>query len=669
MAKEKEYDSSQIKVLKGLDPVKQVPGMYTRTISPNHIVYEVIDNAQDEALGGYATKIFVKIIDDETILIEDNGRGIPVDVMAEEEGKTAVEVIFTSLHSGGKFDKESGGAYDFSGGLHGVGVSVTNALSKSVDVKIKKNGKEYSIGFEDGYLTKPLKELGKVDKNFNSTTVIVKPDLKYFDNPLNVEELKNYIRVKSALLNGVEIVFQNKEEEPIVWNYNNLKEYLITESNNLNQETYWKTSKEEITANDTDNLWNFKYYLEDTNTIGTKGEGLDVVIGFLEEGKRIHESFVNLISTLDGGTHVRGLKTGLFEGLKSYMNHYNLMPSKLTLDSEDLWSRTSFVLSTKLIKPKFASQTKEKLSSETSAKLVGGLIKDNFELWLNENQGFAKKLAEMVIDNANKRTKTEIKTDRKKTNGNAVLPGKLTDCVNTNPEKTELFICEGDSAGGGAKQARDRDFQAIFPIKGKILNTWEVDRNKLFDSETIENIAIIIGIEPHHISDNIDISKLRYGKICTMCDADVDGRHIEVLLMTLFLRHFPKIITEGHLYIARAPLYRVDYPSNKKSKNKLDKKEYIQDEEELEKLMKKLKRDFSDESIKITRFKGLGEMNPEQLWETTMSPEGRYLIQISLDKDYIESDENSFNLLMSKKESKKRKDWMEENGNKVEVDV
>ena len=584
---QKEYSSSQIKVLKGLDPVKKVPGMYTRTTSPNHIVYEVIDNAQDEALGGYANKLLVKVIDDNTVLIEDNGRGIPVDFM-EEEGKSAVEVIFTSLHSGGKFDKEEGGAYDFSGGLHGVGVSVTNALSKSVKVRINKNGKSYAIDFADGYVVSDLKETGKVDKSRNKTSVEVVPDLTYFDNPLNIDELKNYIRVKSALLNGVEIVFQYKEDEPISWNYSTLKDYLLTESNKINEETYWKTEGDESVANVDSNLWNFKYYLPETNTIGSKGEGLDVVIGFLEEGKRIQESFVNLISTLDGGTHVRGLKSGLFEGLKSYMNNYNLMPAKITLDSEDLWSRTSFVISAKLLKPKFASQTKEKLSSETSAKLVSGLIKDNFELWLDENPIFAKKLSEMVIDNANRRNKAEIKTDRKKSNGNAVLPGKLTDCVDTNPERTELFICEGDSAGGGAKQARDKEFQAIYPIRGKILNTWEVERSKLFESETIENIAIVIGIEPHGVRDNIDMSKLRYGKICTMCDADVDGRHIEVLLMTLFLRHFPQIVTNGHLYIARAPLYRVDYPSSKKSKNKLDKKEYIQNEEDLDKLLKKL---------------------------------------------------------------------------------
>lgn len=666
---ESNYDSSKIRVLKGLEPVKKVPGMYTRTENPNHIVYEVIDNAQDEALGGYAKKISVEMPDDETICIEDDGRGIPVDAMAEEGGKPAVEVIFTSLHSGGKFDKKDGGAYSFSGGLHGVGVSVTNALSLSLDVKVKKDGREYEIGFAGGDVVKELKDVGKVQKGITGTRVTVKPDPKYFDSPLvNVEQLKNYLRVKSALLHNVEISFKRGEDEATTWSYPSLKDYLTSESDKTNRgETYWLGLADDQPPGNSDFIWDFERYLKDSS-IGADGEGLHVVVGFVSEGKRVAESFVNLIPTLNGGTHERGLKNGLFEGLRSFMNFYNLTPAKLSLESDDLWSKTSFVLSSRILEPSFQGQTKERLSSESAARMTTALVKDNFEHWLNDNPDFGKRLAESVIQNAQRRVKMEIPIDRKKNVGGNILPGKLTDCLETNAEKTELFICEGDSAGGGAKMARDKNFQAIFPIRGKIMNVWEVERAALFESETIENISTIIGIEPHGSEDEVDFSKLRYGKICTMCDADVDGRHIEVLLLTLFLRHFPQVVERGHLYVARAPLFRVDYPSSKKSK-KADKKAYVQDEKDLERLVKKLKKDFGDESIKISRFKGLGEMNPAQLWETTMSPEGRCLIKITLDKDHVESDMTAFNLYMSKKESKKRKEWMEENGNKVEVDI
>jgi topoisomerase-4 subunit B len=666
---ETNYNASKIKVLKGLEPVKQLPGMYTRTDNPNHIIYEAIDNAQDEALGGHANKIIIKMPDPYTVIVEDNGRGIPIDIMEEEGGKSAVEVVLTSLHAGGKFDKAGEGAYNFSGGLHGVGVSVTNALSSSLEAIIKKDGKSYRIAFENGDLVSPLTEIGKVPKSQHGTCIIAKPNPKYFDSPIvNVEQLKNYVRVKSALLHDVEISFQFMDDEPILWSYPTLSDYLVSESNKINHEgTYWHNTDEDPVPNNTKYLWNFESYLK-KSTLGEDGEGVNLVLGFLQEGKRITESFVNLIPTLNGGTHERGLKNGLFEGLKSFMNFNNLTPQKLNLEAEDLWSRVSFVLSAKLLEPRFQGQTKEKLSSESAAKMVLGLIKDNFEHWLNDNNEFGKKLSEMVIQNAQKRTRMEQPVERKKSTGANILPGKLTDCTETNLERTELFICEGDSAGGGAKMARDKLYQAIFPIRGKILNVWEVEQHKLFDSETIENISLVIGIPPHTTEDKVDFSKLRYGKICTMCDADVDGRHIEVLLLTLFLKHFPQVVLKGHLYVARAPLYRVDYPSSKKGK-KADKKEYIQDEQQLDKLLKNLKKDFSEDLIKISRFKGLGEMNPQQLWETTMSPEGRHLIQITMDKDHMDSDIESFNLYMSKKEAKKRKEWMEEKGNTVEVDV
>ena len=671
------YDASKIKVLKGLDPVKKVPGMYTRTENPNHIIYEAIDNAQDEALGGYSDRISVEMPDPYTIIIEDSGRGIPVDLMKEEGNKSAVEVIFTSLHSGGKFDKkEGGGAYAFSGGLHGVGISVTNALSKVIEVTIKKDCKEYAITFEDGFVTKNLKQVGVVKKTEHGTRVLVRPDPKYFDNPVvNVEQLKSYLKVKSALLKGVSVSFKYMDEDVIVWSYDSLKDYFMNEASKLNNGGigFWKTELSDLDDytpdlnNIKDYIWNFEHYLKGSS-LGEDGEGLHVVLGFISEGKRFNESFVNLIPTLSGGTHERGLKNGLFEGLKSFMNFYNLMPQKLNVESDDLWAKVSFVLSLKLLEPRFQGQTKERLSSESAARMTTAIIKDNFEHWLNENKEFAKKIAEMVIQNAHKRTKSELVVDRKKTVGTNILPGKLTDCLETNNEKTELFICEGDSAGGGAKMARDKNFQAIFPIRGKILNVWEVDRENLFESETIENISTVIGMLPHSLTDTLDFSKLRYGKICAMCDADVDGRHIEVLLLTLFLKHFPQIVMKGHFYIARAPLFRVDFPGTKRGK-KADKKQYVQDEKELDLFVKKLLKDFDEDVIKISRFKGLGEMSPEQLWETTMSPEGRNLIKITLNEDHIADDLSAFNLYMSKKESKKRREWMEKSGNSVEVDV
>ena len=667
---ENSYTSSQIRVLKGLEPVQLRPGMYTKTDDPNHIIQEVIDNAQDEALAGYATKIFVKI-DGDYISVADNGRGIPVDIMKDQDNKSAAEVIFTELHSGGKFDKADGGAYSFSGGLHGVGVSVTNALSLELKAVIKKDGKIHSIKFENGTLSEPLSVIGKVDKKDTGTCIIVKPDPKYFEDPkVNIDFLKNYLRVKSALLKGVEITFQVNDAEPISWSYNDVTEYFVAESSKINgKEVFWLNLEETAVANKTDFLWKYEYYLPEDSSLGKKGEGLNLVMGVLEEGKKFSESFVNLIPTLSGGTHERGLKNGLFEGLKSFMTHYNILPPKVSIETEDLWNKTSYVLSTKILDPAFKGQVKESLSSPSAAKLIDGLVKDNFELWLNENIKFAKRLAEFVISNAQQRSKAETKVERNRT-GNNALPGKLTDCSDNDPTKTELFICEGDSAGGGAKMARDKNYQAILPIRGKIKNTWEVLTANLYDSsETIQNIAIAIGVQPHSMEDNVDLSKLRYGKICTMCDADVDGRHIEVLLLTLFFRHFPRLVLKGHLYVSRAPLFRVDSPSNKKSKNKLDKKDYVQDEKELEKLLVKLRKDFEDESIKISRFKGLGEMNPEQLWETTMNPESRRLIKITLNEDHIDADLDSFNLYMSKKEAGKRKEWMEENGNKVEVDV
>lgn len=668
---DKEYNGSQIRVLKGLEPVQLRPGMYTRTDNPNHIIYEVIDNAQDEALAGHATKIFVKMIDDETIMVEDDGRGIPVDIHPDM-GKSTAEVIFTQLHAGGKFDKESDGAYDFAGGLHGVGVTVTNALSNELKAIIKKNGKVYSIGFKNGELVEELKEIGTVAKKDSGTTVIAKPNPKYFDNgKVDINQLRDYLKVKAALLEGVKVSFQTGDDEPITWNYSGIQDYLVSESSKLNHnETYWLNLEEVAAPNQTQYIWTFEQYLKEKNTLGNKGEGLKISIGFLEEGKRFTESFVNLIPTISGGTHERGLKTALFEGLKSFMEHYALMPKNLSIESDDLWQKISFVLSMKILEPKFQGQTKDRLTNAEAPKLVNGLVKDNFELWLGDRVDFAKKLVEHVIENAQKRTRAEVKVERKRGGGNTTLPGKLADCEENNPEISELFLVEGDSAAGSSKMGRNKNFQAILPMRGKILNTWEVDTSDLFNPGTIQDIATAIGIPPHSLEDNVDFGKLRYNKIAAMCDADVDGRHIEVLLQTLFLKHFPQVVKKGHFYVAKAPLFRIDYPSNKKNKSKLDAKAYVQDEKEKEDFLRKLtKNGISEEFTKVSRFKGLGEMNPEQLWDTTLNPESRTMIRIVFDEDHLEAEVSTFNLLMSKKESKRRREWMEDKGNTVEIDA
>lgn len=677
MSKNQDYNASSIGVLDGLEPVQHRPGMYTRTEDPNHMIYEVIDNAQDEALAGYATKLLVHVVDDETVLCSDNGRGIPVDEMMDKvtgkpTGQSAIEVIFTKLHSGGKFNKnDEESAYRFSGGLHGVGVSVTNALSNVLKAIVHRDGYEYTIEFRNGVIHQKLTQGQKLkDKKDTGTCIISQPNPKYFDNPkIQVPALKNYLRVKSALLKGVEITFKYKEEEPITWNYNSITEYMLSEmSSNSSEPPQWLTKTDEE-VDGTAYLMHISKYLSEKTNYGEKGEGLEAVIGFLTSGKKYTESFVNLIPTLNGGKHEHGLRAGLFEGLKSFMNLYSLMPKNLNIEADDLWSKVSFVLSSRLLDPQFQGQTKERLSSEQANKLTSAMVKDFFELWLNERVDFARRLVDLVITNAQKRTRAEIKIDRKR-NSSTTLPGKLSDCEVDDPTKAEIFLVEGDSAAGSGKMGRDKDFQAILPMRGKILNTWEVDSHKLFETKTVEDIAIAIGIAPHKLNDTVDFSKLRYNKICAMCDADVDGRHIEVLLTTLFFKHFPQVIAKGHFYIAKAPLYRVDYPSSFRPKGKLDAKEYIENDEKLNAFKQTLfKKGLNDDCIRVSRFKGLGEMNPEQLWDTTLNPETRNLIRILIDPDHINADEETFTLLMGKKEANSRKKWMEAEGSSIEVDA
>lgn len=669
MKQQTTYDASKIGLLKGLTPVQLRPGMYTRTENPNHIIYEVIDNAQDEALAGFANMISVHVLPDDSVMISDNGRGIPVDRMSaekDEKCRTAIEVIFTELHSGGKFEKtEENSAYDFSGGLHGVGVSVTNALSTELKVEVCRDGKKYGIIFNDGVVVKDLHVIEKSGVKENGTTVVSKPNPKYFEKgKLDIEALKNYLRVKSALLKDVRIVFKYHDDESLEWKYDSVLEYMKSESELLGGGSVVWMGQNGVPA-----FLNIAKFAETASSLMAKGEGMECAIGFLEEGRRFGESFVNLIPTIGGGKHESGLKNGLFEGLKAFMGHYNLVPKGLNIESDDLWSRLSFVLSVKLLDPHFQGQTKDRLISEQANKIVLTLAKDYFELWMNEHVEIGKQIAEMVISNAHRRTKSEIKIDRKRGGSNTTLPGKLSDCQSNDPMSSELFLVEGDSAGGSAKMGRDKVFQAILPLKGKILNTWEVDTIKLFETTTIEDIAIAVGVPPHDLTSQLDWSKLRYGKICAMCDADVDGRHIQTLLLTLFFKHFPQLVQRGHVYIAQAPLFRVDCPSSKRTR-KLERKIFAAEEKELERILTKLEKEgIEREWVKVSRFKGLGEMTPIQLWETTMEPNARTLIKITLDKDHMNIDVEMFNLLMSKKNAERRKEWMEEKGSTVEIDI
>lgn len=638
------YSEASIKVLKGLEPVRQRPGMYTRTENPCHIVQEAIDNASDEALAGFADKIEVVLHQDNSVTISDNGRGIPVGIHPEE-GIPTVEIVFTRLHAGGKFDKKTGGAYSFSGGLHGVGVSVTNALSKRLEVNVMREGGIHRIAFENGEVAEPLEKTGTCGRK-TGTTLHVVPNPVYFDSPvIPLNDLERLLRSKAVLLPNVSVSLAiEKTGEKKTWNYpEGLKGYLVE------------------MLDDTETVIPF---FEGEKVSGkssdfSEGEGAAWVIAWSEEGAVCRESYVNLIPTPAGGTHESGLREGVFQAVRNFVDHHNLLPKGVKLISEDLFSRASFVLSAKILDPQFQGQTKERLSSREAVKLVSAMITDPFELWLNEHVEYGKKLAELAIRQAQNRLKSAKKVEKKKGSGVAVLPGKLTDCESKDASRTELFLVEGDSAGGSAKMGRNKEFQAILPLRGKVLNTWEQEASRLFANNEIHDIAVAIGIDPHEE----DLSSLRYEKICIMADADVDGAHIQVLLLTLFYRHFPKLIEMGHVYVAQPPLFRIDTQGQGKSKP--PKKYYALDDAELAAMEDRL----SKEGVKnwsISRFKGLGEMSPEQLWDTTMNPDTRRLLKISLGEEDTDS---TMNMLMSKHEAGARRSWIEEHGNEAEADI
>ena len=660
MSIQNSYSESSITVLKGLEPVKERPGMYTRTESPTHICQEVIDNAADEALGGFADEISVSIHDDGSLSVRDNGRGIPVGLHPLEQ-VPVVELVFTRLHAGGKFNKKDGGAYAFSGGLHGVGVSVTNALSRRLEVTVKREGKIHRIVFAGGDVIEPLAEIGKCPVRESGTEVRVWPDGKYFESPnYSIVELERLLRAKAVLLPGVVVSLSRPvktQTEPLVqsWHYpDGLKGYL----DNLISE-----------AQEAVPIFASENYISDGHESDfSVGEGAAFALTWLEEGSAANESYVNLIPTPLGGTHEAGLKQAVFNAVNNFITHHNLLPRGVKVQSDDVFSKVAFVLSARVLDPQFQGQTKEKLTNRDALKLVAAVSGDPLELWLNQNIEAGKKIAELAIKQAQARMRSVKKIEKRKGSGVAVLPGKLTDCESEDTRENELFLVEGDSAGGSAKLARDKATQAILPLRGKVLNSFETHRDQLFGNAEIHDISVAIGVDPHGEHDKVDLSGLRYGKIAILSDADVDGSHIQVLLLTLFYTHFRQLVTHGHIYVAQPPLFRVDV--NAQGKTKPARKLYALDQSELDIILERLqKENLKESAYSISRFKGLGEMNPEQLKDTTMHPDTRRLLQVQIPEGGGSGTRDIFVKLMGKGEAASRRAWMEAEGDTAEVDI
>ncbi|HBI83180.1 MAG TPA: DNA topoisomerase IV subunit B [Alcaligenaceae bacterium] len=650
----KSYNESSIRVLKGLEPVRQRPGMYTRTENPLHIIQEVIDNAADEALAGFGKHIQVTLNTDGSVTVEDDGRGIPVGMHPEEKAPVA-ELVFTRLHAGGKFDKKGGGAYAFSGGLHGVGVSVTNALAKKLELVVWREGATHRMVFANGDVIEPLAQAPELSRKKSGTRVRVWPDHSFFDSAVIPQaELMHLLRSKAVLMAGVKVTLINeKTGDTRTWQYQDgLAGYL----NEALQGIELRVP-----------LFEGEQFANADNESFADGEGAQWVVAWHDEGNVVRESYVNLIPTPAGGTHESGLRDGLFNAVKGFAEMHSLLPKGVKLLPEDVFARTSFVLSAKVLDPQFQGQIKERLNSRDAVRLVGGFVKSALDLWLNSHVEYGKKLAELAIRQAQARARSAQKVEKRKSSGVAVLPGKLTDCESSDAARTEVFLVEGDSAGGSAKMGRDKEFQAVLPLRGKVLNSWEVDRDRLFANNEIHDISVAIGVDPHGPNDEPDLSNLRYGRICILSDADVDGSHIQVLLLTLFYRHFPKLVESGHVYIARPPLFRVDVPAlGKRPARKI----YCLDAAELEVIQDKLRKEGVREgSWDISRFKGLGEMSPEQLWETTMNPDTRRMLPVGYGELDPDQTNRMFDMLMGKGESGQRRTWLEEKGNLAEVDI
>ncbi len=652
------YAEASIRVLKGLEPVKQRPGMYTRTESPLHVIQEVIDNAADEALAGFGQRIALTLHADGSVSVEDDGRGIPFG-LHPEEGVPVIEIVFTRLHAGGKFDKGGGGAYSFSGGLHGVGVSVTNALAKRLAVTTYREGQVATMAFSGGEVVEKqvVRKATAADRK-QGTTVRVWPDAKYFDSAeLPRAELTHLLRSKAVLMPGVSVTLTQEKSgertEKQTWLYQGgLRDYLL----------------QALPADPLIPLFEGAHYAEEGDSENNaEGEGAAWCVAFTEEGATLRESYVNLIPTVAGGTHEAGLKDGLFAAIKGFIELHAMQPKGVKLMPDDVFSRASFVLSAKVLDPQFQGQIKERLNSRDALRLVSAYTRPALELWLSQHVEHGKKLAELVIRQAQTRQRASLKVEKRKGSGVAVLPGKLTDCESRDLTHNEVFLVEGDSAGGSAKMGRNKETQAVLPLRGKVLNAWEVERDRLFANNEIHDIAVAVGVDPHGANDEPDFSGLRYGKVCILSDADVDGSHIQVLLLTLFFRHFPKLIERGHVYVAKPPLFRVDAPARGK---KPAAKIYALDQGELDATLDKLRKEGArDGSWTISRFKGLGEMSAEQLWDTTLNPDTRRLLQVAYGALDHAGTVDALTKLMGKGEAAARRELMELRGDMVDVDV
>ncbi|WP_417664422.1 DNA topoisomerase IV subunit B [Pseudidiomarina donghaiensis] len=625
-----DYKADAIEVLNGLEPVRRRPGMYTDTTRPNHLGQEVIDNSVDEALAGHARELIVILHPDQSLEVQDDGRGMPVDVHPEE-GVPGVELIMTKLHAGGKFSNKN---YQFSGGLHGVGISVVNALSTRVNVTVKRDGQVYEMAFENGDKVTDLEVTGSVGKRNTGTNIHFWPDPKYFDSAkFSALKMTHLLRAKAVLCPGLKITFKNLvDNDEQSWYYEDgLRDYLVEAVREL------PTLPEEPFI----------------GAMAGNEEAVDWAVTWLPEGgEGVTESYVNLIPTPQGGTHANGLRQGLLEAMREFCEFRNLLPRGVRLTPEDIWDRCAYILSVKMQDPQFAGQTKERLSSRQCAAFVSGVVKDAFSLWLNEHTEQAEQLAELCINNAQRRMRASKKVIRKKVTQGPALPGKLTDCATQDPARSELFLVEGDSAGGSAKQARDRDFQAVMPLRGKILNTWEVESDQILGSQEIHDISVALGVDPN----SEDLEQLRYGKVCILADADSDGLHIATLLCALFVKHFRSLVDHGHVYVAMPPLYRIDVGKEVF---------YALDEDEKQGILDRIEAEKKKGKVNVQRFKGLGEMNPLQLRETTMDPNTRRLVQLTVDDS--QATEELMDMLLAKKRSGDRRDWLESKGNLVDL--
>lgn len=654
-----QYTADDIEILEDLSPILHRPGMYTDPINPNHALVEIIDNASDEGLAGYAKSAEIKLYEDGSAEVIDDGRGIPVDIHKTKK-IPAIQVIFTTLHSGGKFRKtDSESVYRIAGGLHGVGVCVSNALSTKLEAEVTRDGGVHQMTFgPNGKVKVPLEKLKKVAGNKSGTRIRFWPDANYFDSvKFDVVQLTALLRAKAMLLPGVRFslgIEKNGIFDTQTWHFPKGIEGYFAEAI-VGQDAVANTffGERYVTSKSESNLF-------------AEGEGAQWALSWTTEGEVISESYVNMIPTRQGGTHVSGLRDGVYQAIKSFIDHHAMGQRGLKVVPDDVWSRANFVLACKILDPQFKGQVKNELISRDAFKLVSQMIRDPIELWLNQHVDEGKRIAELVLKQAVQRTRAAQKTERRKTSGIAVLPGKLTDCASEDPSRNELFIVEGDSAGGSAKGARDKEFQAILPLKGKPKNTWQDAPSSLYSNKEIEAIALAIGVDHHTLDDPIDLTNLRYNRINILADADVDGAHIQVLLLTLFFRHFPKLIQSGHIYIAQPPLFRIDVPTQGKSKP--GRKLYVLDEHELKMLEDKL----IDEGVKpqgwsVSRFKGLGEMSPDQLWDTTLNPDTRRTLQVTFE-DVMEESLDIFGMMMARENAGQRRNWMETFGNLVEAD-